>query len=238
MKSIKYYNQTEKEALEYTSKLVDFGVTLVVYAALNELLNAHLILRRSALYKTIIKKRANEALRQRDRKVRELKDLVMHKGFAETYWDSVIDICEKDISNLKEEIKRTIEEAGVDNAELYAEAETTRLLLMIAKLHFEEVIRNTTNMFRAKNLADMRNLNLFEVFHEFYIDGIYKLWDTICDDIYGKKHTQVKLENERTKAAFDILLDKFSTGEYIQGCFKIATEEYPEFSSSKVVVEN
>lgn len=237
MKSIKYYNRTEKEALEYTSKLVDFGVTLVVYAALNELLNAYLQLRQSSHFCKVIKKRANEALKQRDRKVRELKDLVMHQGFAETYWDAIIDACEKDVANFKNEIKTVIEEAGIEPSELYAEMETTRVLLLMAKIHFEEVIKDSTNKFRTKNLADMKRLNLFDAFHEFYIDGIFKEWDLVCDELYKKKYVTVELENDKTRAAFDVMSDKFAKGLYIQECLDAATIEYPEFSDTKIIIE-
>ena len=238
MKSIKYHNRTEKEALEYTSKLVDFGVTLVVYAALNELLNAYYLLSRSSHFKKIVKKRANEALRQRNIKVRELKDLVMHQGFAETYWDAIVDACEKDIANFKNAIRNTIEDAGIEPSDLLAEMETSRVLLMMAKIHYEEVIRDCTNKYRTKNLADMKHLNLFDAFHEFYIDGIYKEWDLVCDELYKKKYVTVELENDKTRAAFDVLSDKFAKGLYIDECLNSATVEYPEFSGAKIVVED
>lgn len=66
MKHVKYHNQTEKEALEYTSKLVDFGVTLIVYAALNEVLNAYIKLKPSKYFKGNVKRRANETLKMRN----------------------------------------------------------------------------------------------------------------------------------------------------------------------------
>ncbi|SEA79931.1 hypothetical protein SAMN04487851_11470 [Prevotella sp. tc2-28] len=85
MKKVTYCNLTQKEALEYTSKLVDFGLSLLIYAALNELLTSHNYLRQSKYYKQKVKLRANEALRLRNRKIDELRNAVYRKDFSETY---------------------------------------------------------------------------------------------------------------------------------------------------------
>ena len=237
MKSVKYHNYTEKEALEYTSKLVDFGVTLIVYAALNEVLNAYILLSHSRQFRGIVKRRANETLKMRNRKVKELKDLVMHQGFAESYWDAIVDACEKDVAKFRSEIRATLDDAEIEDADLYAQAETTRVLLEAAKIHFEEVIKDSTNKFRWQDLAGMRKLNLFDTFHEFYVDAIYKEWNAVCDELYKNKAEEVRLGNERTLEAFDTMAEKFAKGQYIDECLQSATVEYPEFSGAKIVIE-
>lgn len=161
----------------------------------------------------------------------------MHQGFAESYWDAVIDACEEDVSRLRNEIRATLDEADMDDPDLYAQAETTRVLLEAAKIHFEEVIRDSTNKFRSQNMAGMRNLNLFDVFQEFYVDSIYKEWNAVCNEIYGNKSDDIDLTNERTIAAFNVMADKFAKGLYIDECLKVASEEYPEFSNAKIVIE-
>lgn len=237
MKHIAYHNRTEKEALEYTSRLVDFGVTLIVYAALNEVLNAYIRLRQSKYFRGNIKRRAKDALKLRNWKVRELKDLVMHKGFAESYWDAVVDACEEDIGTFRREIRATLEDAHADYADLYAQAEVTRVLLEAAKIHYEEVIRDSTAKFRSQDMHGMRNLNLFDAFHEFYIDGIYREWNIVCDELYRNKSNDIDLTNERTISAFNAMADKFAKGLYIDDCLKAASTEYPEFSGAKIVIE-
>lgn len=238
MKDVKYHNYTEKEALEYTSKLMDFGVTLIVYAALNEVLNAYILLRRSKLFRGIAKRRANETLRMRDRKVKELKDSVMHKGFTACYWDAIIDVCEEDVARFRAEIKSILDFYMVEDSDLYAQAETTRVLLEAAKIHFEEVIKESTNKFRSIDMEGMKNLNLFNVFHEFYIDGIYREWNAVCDVIYGNKSKDINLSNDKTSAAFNVMAEKFAKGTYIDSCLEAAKAEYPEYSEVKVVIED
>lgn len=234
MKNIKYHNKTEKEALEYTSKLVDFGVTLVVYAALNELLNAYYLLQRSKYFRTTVKRLANEAVRMRNMKVVELKSVVMHKGFSESYWDAIVDVCEDDISAFRTELVKVLEEASVDDGEIYAQAEVARVLLGSAKAHFEKVIKDCTNLYRTQDAREMRNLNLFDTFHEFYVDGIYKQWNLVCDELYKDKDRNIELTNDKTIESYNVLADKFVKGGYIDECLRVATREHPEYTGVKI----
>ena len=180
--------------------------------------------------------RANEALRMRNRKVEELKDIVLHKGFAESYWDAIIDACEDDITKLRSEIKLTLDDAKIEDSDLYSQAETARVMLEAAKIHFEEVIKDVNVKFREQNREEMKKLNLFDVFHEFYIDGIFKEWSIVCSDLYSNKHIDVELDNERTMDAFTVMADKFAKGLYIESCLKVASEEYPEFANTEIKI--
>lgn len=238
MKSVKYHNLTEKEALEYTSNLVDFGAALLVFSALNELLNAYTMLSQSKYFHHTVKRRAKEALKQRNRKEKAIVDIVKHKGFAETYWDAAIDACENDVATLRAELKATLDKAGTEDSDLFSQTETTRIMLHAAKIHFEEVIKEATNKFRTKNWRDMQHLNLFATFSEFYVGGIYHEWDTVCEELYDGKESSVDLNNERTMAAFNILAEKFAKGLYIDECLKVAQAEYPDFKELRVKVKN
>ncbi len=234
MKDVTYHNLTEKEALEYTAKQVDYGVALIVYSALNELLYSYALLQQSKYFVHTVKRRANVALKKRNLKVRELKHLVMHEGFSETYWDAVIDASEDDVSFLRAEIKATLDEGQIPDSELYSQLETTRVLLESAKIQYEEVIRECNNRFMTQNYWGVRNLNLFATFHEFYIDGIYKEWNTLCLELYKNQHRTVELTNERTMNAFNIIGDKFAKGLYIQECLSQAKKEFPEFAELEI----
>ena len=236
MKHVVYHNETEKEALEYTSKLVDFGVALIVYAALNELLNAYVSLQRSKYFKHVVKKRAKNAYSMRNSKVEELKELVMHRGFAESYWDAVIDSCEDDILLLRKELEKIMKAANIEDYSLYAQAETARILLESAKVHFQEVIKDCSNKYLSKNLQQMKNLNLFEVFHEFYIDNIYKEWNNVCNELYKAIPPNIELTNDTTERVYVEMAEKFSKGYYIDKCLAVASKEFPEFADAEIKI--
>lgn len=238
MKDISYHNYTEKEALEYTSNIINFGVTLIVYAALNEVLNGYILIRQSKYYKNVIKQRANRSLALRNRKVEQLKSMVKTRKYAESFWDAIIDVCEDDVANLRKEIKVILDNALIEDSDLYAQAETTRVMLEAAKIHYEEVIKECTTKFIMKNAEEMKKLNLFDAFHEFYIDGIFREWNIICDELYKNKHTTIELTDDNTLGAFNVMADKFAKGLYIDQCLKAASADYPEFADVKITLNH
>jgi len=237
MKDVKYYNNTQKEALEYTSKVVDFGVTLILYSALNEVLNAYNLLRESKYFVHNIKRRAKNVLEMRNKKVKELRDIVMHKGFAEAYWDAIIDACEKDVADFRKTIKEVLDDNNVPDSDMFSQIETTRVLLEAAKIQFEEVIKASNSKYLPKGLKDMKGLNLFNTFREFYIDNLHKEWEAVCSQLYKINGTDVDLNNDSVTTQFNVLADKFAKGLYIDECLKAAEQEFPEFAGAKVVIE-
>lgn len=237
MKNVIYYNNTQKEALEYTSKVVDFGVTLILYSALNEVLNSYVLLRDSKYFVHNIKRRANNILEMRNKKVKELRDIVMHKGFAEAYWDAIIDACEKDVASFKKSIKTILDNNNAPDSDLFAQIETTRVLLEAAKIQYEEVIKASNSKYLPKGLKDMKGLNLFETFHEFYADRLHKEWEAVCSELYRINKTDIDLNNESVTKQFNTLAEKFAKGLYIDECLKAAEQEYPEYAGAKVVIE-
>lgn len=232
MKKVIYHNNTEREALEYTSKIVDFGLTLVIHSALNELFTAYMYLSRSPLFKHLVKKRSREALRLRNLKLEELKNIVLHKGFSETYWDYAIDASADDVERLRAAIQQVIDEANVPNSYLFSQVEVARILLESSKVHFEEIIKDCNNKFFSKDLIGMKNLNLRDTFREFNITPIFNEWDAMCDALYKNCYSKVDLNNEKVSELFNVLASKFAKGEYVEECLAVASEEYPEFANT------
>lgn len=236
MKNVVYNNETEKEALEYTCKLVDFGVSLLIFSAFNELLNAFILLRESKYYVHTVKRRSKVTLKLLKRKEEDIKKLSKDRGFSESYYDAIIDVCETDINTLRQSVKATMDEHDIDNSELYSQAETARILLQAAKMHYEEVIRDVTNRYRTKNLNEMRRLDLFKIFREFYVADIYKEWNAVCEILYDYKSETVDLNTEATTEAYNSLAEKFAKGLFISDCLKIAQKEFPQYSDAKIKV--
>lgn len=237
MKKVAYHNSIEKEALEYTSKIVDFGVALLVYAALNELYNAYAILQQSHFFIHSVKKRSKRAYSMSNDKVRELKELVSDKAFAESYWDAVVDASEDDIALLRNEIESIIRNANLSDYELYSEVEVARVMLESSVIHYEEAMKDCTAKFMAQDMKGMKNLNLFQTFREFYIIDIFHEWEAVCKILYANKATNVNLTNEKTTKIYEAVADKFAKGEYIEKCFSVAKKENPEYINSKVKIE-
>lgn len=237
MKKVVYHSKIEREALEYTSKIIDLGVGLLVYAALNELFTAHVFLRQSRFFHHSIKKRANIALVMRNRKVEELRDIVLDKKFADSYWDAILDAYGKDVALLRREIENTLKEAKHPDYELISQVEVARVLLESAKIHYEESIKDCTAKFLVKDMEGMRNVSLFDTFREFYIDNIYREWDAVCKELYSHQKVDIELTNERTTEVYEMIADRFAKGEYIEKCLAIAREENPQYSNAKIKVE-
>lgn len=238
MKDLVYKNYTQKEALEYTAKMVDFGVALTVYSSLNELLNAYILLRQDQCFKHAVKQRANHAIRMHDKKLHEIANTMLHKGFAESYWDSVIDACSDDMEVLRAELKRTLESYGVEKAKLYAQMETARILLYSAAEQYTEVVRDCTNLYRTMNLSEMRNLDLCRAFREFHVEAIFQEWNAVCEMVYISKHPMVDLNSKRIRDAFKPMAEKFARGEYMDNCLAVAAREYPEYSNTEIIRED
>ncbi len=235
MKKVIVYNTTQQEAYLYTSKVVDFGLSLLVAAALNELLNAYVLLRQSRYYKHKVKQRVNEALKMRNRKDEELKSSVQNRAFSETYWDSIIDACEDDVTNLRKAIKKILDNANIEDSEIFSQVEVARVLLEAAKVHFEEIIKDCYNKFASQNLSDMKGVNMKEAFKEFNVESIFKEWESMCRDLYTIKQSKVDLNKKEVSDAFIVLADKFAKGDYINECLAETSKEFPEYGGVKVV---
>lgn len=234
MKRIVYHNEAERVAIEYTSKIVDFGLALIIYSALNELFTAYTMLSQSSLFKHDIKRRSKAALKLRNRKLEELKNLVVHRGFTETYWDYAIDASSDDVENLRAAIQSVIDEANIPNAFLFSQVEIARILLESSKFHYEEVISASEIKFSTKTDIAMKHLNLRDIFREFNIADIFKEWDAMCNALYSESPSKVDLNDERVSEPFLVLANKFAKGEYIDECLAVASEEYPEFANSNI----
>lgn len=231
LKRIYYKDEKELEALRYCARVIDFGQSLLAYAALNEMLNAYIVLRNdySDMFKKDVKKYANMAERNGRRKDIEMKSVMLHKNFAESYFDTIIDAAHEDIVNMRNAIQETLQDAKYDKAVLVSYLETARVLLEAIVTHFNTLMHETQVKFNV--IRDFSN-----EFLEFKLSSVLHPWQRLCDIIYNNTNDTIDLNTKKTENVIHTVLSKFANGDYVGECSDVAKEENPDFQELEVKI--
>lgn len=237
-KRITYSTKKQLEGVRWTSRVIDFGVSLTINIAFNELYTAHMMLReRKDLYRQKIKKQANDTIRLVDAKKAQILNLMANRKFFDTYIEKVVDISEKDISVFRESIRKTIEQANGKNAELISYIETARSLTNAAVAQFEEVMKTSRELYGSFEWKQpFYNFKWEQTFCEFNCSDILKSWDALCKMIYDS-NSDIDLNTKETNKLFDDICEKFADGFYVKECLQEAHEECPDFITNDIVVK-
>ena len=247
-KKISFTTEKQLEGLGWVTQVMNFGVSLTIAAAFNELYTAHMMLRsHDELYKKQVKKLANDALRHAELKRGQMLAHMESRKFYEAYSDKVIDLAEDDITKFRISIKQTLDDVRYQNAELISYIETARALLDAATIQFREVIRTAKEDYGEYtcDIVLMPNVNprfankfTWEYnFSEFNIISVLKSWENVCDILYGHSD-DINLNTPRSTKLFDMLCTKFAEGDYVHACMDEAHELCPDFLENHIIIKD
>ena len=231
-KKIVYYTELDYESLEYIAKAMDFGVSLTVMAALNELLSAIYYLRESRYYRHQVKGLVNETLRRADAKKNLIVSMMNNKGFWAEYSDRVIDLAESDISEFRNSICRHLDREGVSDSVLFSYVETARIMLDMAVNQWQAVVDEYHSRYGAFRQDDYGRIIAEWVDHsayytEYKLDDVFTVWRKVCVLLY--RNLDIDLETPDTNELFLSMCKKFAEGEYIDDCLDAAKVYFPDF---------
>lgn len=217
----------EVEALRYAANCMDFGVSLSIAVAFNEMITAYITLRdNKRAFRHKVKQLANLADMKSEAVKTNILSVMQHKKFFDVYSDHVIDLAKEDISQFRDGIKNTLAKHGIKDADMLAQCETTRVLLKIATEHFKSVLEQTKAKFKCRIPYD---------FSEFNCESVFVTWDAMCEILY-EGHNTVNLNVESCNDAFKKVVNKLINGIYIKECFELAEKECPDFTENDIKV--
>lgn len=217
MRTIKLNSTWDYHGIEWTSRVVDFGISLMVGAALNELITSEIHLEDTPLFKGIVKHNARRAVREASARQIILRQSAGDGKLYESYSGAVIDAARNDINLFRIAIKQVLDEHNIPYSGIKAEVECARCLLEMSVIALQDTIR----------IAEHRYLKDFgKYFQEFDIKRIRDIWTLVCNDVY--KGWVIDLNTPTVKALFDSMLVKFSEGKYINECLEQAYDENPD----------
>lgn len=238
-KKVYYYTERQLKGIEYAAKVVDFGVSLTVAVAFNELYTAHMMLRdRRDLYRKEVKHLANNAIEAAKFRRARMLSTMRSRKFFDAYSDRVIDLAENDVTVFRIGIKQVLDDNRVADAELISYVETARTLLDMAALHFTESIRHVTEEFFERDAKSGRPIvfDYARLFSEFNCKDVATAWGKVCTILYGREDN-IDLNTGRNIAASRTLARKFADGVYVDECMKAAHEECPELWENNIIVK-
>ena len=225
-KKVVYYTEKQFEGIEYAAKVIDFGVSLSVAVALNELYTAHMMLReRKDLYKREVKHLANIATDKAKYRRGLMLSTMRSRKFFDTYSDKVIDLAENDVTLFRISVKQTLDDNHVEDSDLISYIETARTLLDMAKEHFVAVCKHAREEYAPYDYAS--------AFSEFNCSDVLAAWQKVCDILYTRE-SNIDLNTEKSIALFHSLANKFADGDYVDECMKEAHEACPEFIENEI----
>lgn len=229
-KKVTYYTEKQFEGIEYAAKVIDFGVSLSVATALNELYTAHMMLReRKDLYRREVKRLANIATDKAKCRRGQMLSTMRSRKFFDAYSDKVIDLAENDVTLFRISVKQTLDDHNVEDSDLYAYIETARTILDMAKEHFVAVCQHTREEYAPYDYAS--------AFSEFNCSDVLAAWQKVCDILYARE-SNIDLNTEKSIALFHNLANKFADGDYVDECMKEAHEACPEFVENSIKMTN
>lgn len=227
-KKVYFYTEKDKEGLIWIAKVMDFGVSLLVVSAFNELRNAMVFLQeRKDIYRNTVKKNANEALRQSRIRERWILDNMINKQFWLDYSDAVIDLANTDITRFRLAIKQTLDDAKYRDSNVVSYIETARVLMRMSVIQWESVV---------KDARERWGRDYSKEFSEYNISSIFQIWDKVCGVIY-KTESSIDLNNERVDGIFQTMCYKFAEWKYVEDCLAAAQVNNPEFHNAIVIKE-
>ena len=231
MKRVTYTTEEDLECLKYLSRCYDFALSLCISLAFNELDTSIVYLREQKDFKQKLKLFANNSVRAADLKRAQIRNIMVSKGFFDSYADRVIDLAEKDIKSFRSSLEKVISKHSIENSTLYAQVETTRCLLQSCVLDFRSIGEDAKKKF-GKDRSD--------VFKEYDISSVYHWFEKAVDIIYtnvDKTNGNINLKTPTTSRLWNKIHKKIADGEYITECMKAANEEHPEFMNNDIKIK-
>lgn len=217
MITIKINSTWDYYGIEWTSRVVDFGISLMVGAALNELITSEIHLEDTPLFKGSVKHNARRAVREASARQIILRQSAGDGKLYESYSGSVIDVARHDINLFRIAIKQVLDNHNIPLSDILAEVECARCLCEMSVIALQDTIR----------IAEHRYLKDFgKYFQEFDIKRIRDIWTLVSNEVY--KGYVIDLNTPTVKALFDSMLVKFSEGKYINECLEQAYDENPD----------
>lgn len=220
MKKVVVRSKRELEGLKWTAKVIDFGVSIAIMAAFNQIANAWIVLRDSGLLKQKARHKFNIAYTKMNRRryliLSTMKDEKFYDSFAEASIDASLD----DVQQFKKELAKTLSDNKAEYAEAFAEAETARALLHSAYLHYHCVLKEACEKF---------GYTYDRYFPEYNCGDVFSAWDCACAYLFRNAH--IELNNKETNEKFDRLLARFADGDYVAQSVEEAVKENPQFAN-------
>ena len=217
MRTIKIKSAWEYQGIEWTSRIMDFGISLMVGAALNELITAEIHLEASPLFKGMVKHNAKRAATEASARQVILKQTAEDQKLFDSYAGAVIDAARHDIDIFRVAINQVLDSHGIPNSAIMAEVECARCLCEMSVISLQDTIKTAEHRYRG---------NFSKYFKEFDITRIRDIWNLVTHEIY--KGYTVDLNTPTVKTLFESMLTKFAEGKYIDSCLEQAYEENPE----------
>lgn len=215
-----YYTKRQKEGIETAASIINFGVSLTVASAINELYTAHMILRECKdVYCREVKMLANKALNNDRRRRAGMLSVMCNRDFFDTYCDKVIDLTENDITKFRLSMKQILDNHKVERADLLSYVETARSMLELAKLQFEAVCRNTCRDYAAYKYEAL--------FSEFDVTDVFLPWHRMSRILYASEE-DINLNTDVSGGLFEKIVSNFADGVYSKACMQEADRAYPE----------
>ena len=225
-KRVYYRSERELEGLRWTAKAIDFGVSVAIMAAFNQMLNAYLVLTESKLLAHKARQFANRAYSKMTIRKRLILATMKDEKFYDSFAEASIDATCEDVGNFKQSLFNTLQNEGVPNAKALAEAETARVLLRSAHDHYVCILQRAVEKF---------GYSYAKHFTEYDALDVFLAWNTVCEDLYHQ--VSFNLNNENTDKWFGILQERLASGFYIEGSVKEALMENPDFANEIKIIE-
>lgn len=226
-KKVYYYNEHDLEGLKWIAKVMDFGVSLEVVSAFNEIRVSYIYLReRKDLFRHTIKQNCNNAMKALKIRETEIKSLMINKKFWDEYSDPIIDLANDDIEKFRKAIKQTLDDANYKDSEIISYVETARVLMDMSIKQWDTIIDEARRKYGRDYSQD---------FSEYRVTNVYNWWSIVCDELY--KGVSIDLNNETIDSVFNEMCEKFAEGKYVEDCLKEAQKTNPDFINAIVVKE-
>ena len=209
------------DGLRWAGRTIEFGVSLGISAAFNEMTIATVLLREHKdLYQKKVKSYCHQANDKAAHAEVNIKKAMINQKFWEDFKDHIIDAANTDISKFRIAVKQIMDAARYPHSEMVSHAETARCLLEMCVSQFELCIEEA----RAKFAQDY---SIY--FSEYKVNDVLFHWTKMCQLLYGGYEDDVNLNSPQATQAFDILCRKFADGAYMWDCFNEAEKQNPEF---------
>ena len=231
MKRVTYATENDLECLRYLSKCYDFALSLCISLAFNELDTSIVYLREQKNFKQELKYFANNAVKEADLKRAQIRNIMVSKGFFDSYADRVIDLASKDISSFSKAIERVLGKNEIGDPHLYAQIETTRCLLQSCVLDFKGIAEDARKKFGIDRSSVFKEYDISKVYYWF--EKATTIMYKTVNDISGN----INLKTSATSRLWNKIHKKIADGEYIEECMRAANEEHPEFMNNDIKVK-
>ena len=177
MKKVYYHSRTEYEGVNWAAKVIDYGVSLTVISAINEVYSARAyLLDRPDIFNHQIKKYCNLATQCASRREVVIKQNMLSQSFWMDYSDKVIDEAEQDIMRFRIAIKQELDKANIKESDIISRTECARILVDISIKQFDTIIHDAFEKFGYK---------YGKYFTEFRMEDVFQNWQKMCDILYN-----------------------------------------------------